>query len=295
MTHSPVADLDIIEHALADAAALIPEPAAPVATAARYALAGGGKRLRPALVLAAYRACGGTDLDAASGVAASVEVIHTYSLVHDDLPSMDNDDLRRGRPTAHRVFGSAAATLAGAAMIPLAFRMLERSAARLGLPEVRRMELSLELARGAGGSGMVGGQWLDLAAETRESTLEELEEIHSRKTGALIAAAAAMGGIAANTDEHRVAALREYGRRTGLAFQIIDDVLDEVAQTDQLGKTAGRDRTLGKATFPGLLGLEEARRRAKAELEAGLGALSAARIPDEELAALARFAVDRDR
>jgi len=288
-------DVQDIERALADADALIANPAAPVATAARYALAGSGKRLRPSLVMAAYRACGGADHEAALGIAASVEIIHTYSLVHDDLPAMDNDDLRRGRPTAHRVFGTAAAAVAGASLIPLAFRVLDAGAARLRLPDVRRMELSLELARAAGGAGMVGGQWLDLAAEANEPGLADLEDIHARKTGALIAAAAAMGGIAANTDEPRVAALRAYGRSIGLAFQIIDDVLDEVSDTDHLGKTAGRDRSLGKATFPALLGVDGARQRAGTELENALGALRNAGIDAQELAALARFAVGRDR
>lgn len=263
-----------------------------------YALDAGGKRLRPILCVAAYGAVRGTNEPIPEGVyelACAIELIHTYSLVHDDLPCMDDDDLRRGRPTTHRVFGAAAATVAGAAFIPLAARAVEHAGVGIGLGPDTRMRLVRELFVAAGGGGMVGGQLLDLEAEGHAVRAEELEAIHARKTGALLAAAPRMGGIAAGADEDVVEGLGIYGRRLGLAFQIADDVLDVVGSTEALGKTAGRDQVLAKATYPALLGVDGARRRAREEAEAAIDALHAVGIESPALEALARYAVERDR
>jgi geranylgeranyl diphosphate synthase, type II len=261
-----------------------------------YALKPGGKRLRPALCCAAYTAV--ARRDGPSGVArlaCTVELIHVYSLMHDDLPCMDNDDFRRGQPTTHRVFGDAAAMMAGAALIPLAFRVLRQAANELGVDEERSAMLALELANAAGAAGMVGGQVLDLAAEGRAIALDDLELLHRAKTGALIAAAARLGAIAAGGSEEQLSALRAYGRNVGLAFQIADDVLDETSAFAQLGKKAGKDRSLAKATFPAMMGLGLARFRAVEEVNDAVAALATAGLRTPELEALARFAVERDR
>ncbi|HEX6940698.1 MAG TPA: farnesyl diphosphate synthase [Longimicrobiales bacterium] len=276
--------------------------APPVCDAIRYALDAGGKRLRPVLCVAAYRAAaGGRDMrpgaapDGVYAIACGLELIHTYSLVHDDLPCMDDDDLRRGRPTTHRVFGERAAVAAGAAMIPLAARAVERGGRALGLPAGTCMRLVRELLAAAGGGGMVGGQLLDIEAERRAIPVAALEAIHHRKTGALLAAAPRMGGIAARASERIVDGLGAYGRRLGLAFQIADDVLDVTGSAAALGKAAGRDAVLAKATYPALLGVDGARRRAREEAEAAVAALRAVEIDSPVLEALAYYAVERDR
>lgn len=284
-----------LERATAFVAARLSER---LAAPARYALGTPGKRLRPVLCVVAYRAVSRIadhDDDVVHDVAAALEVIHTYSLLHDDLPCMDDDDLRRGRPTTHRVFGSAAATLAGAAMIPLAFAWLDAAAGRLALDEAERAALLTVLAEAAGGGGMVGGQILDLDAEARPIQLDELEDIHRRKTGALFEATLRLGGMAARADRATVEALAECGRALGLAFQITDDLLDETADSAVLGKTAGRDREREKATFPVLLGVAVARQRAAAASAAALAALDRVGIRDELLRELVRFAVERER
>ncbi|MBI4409589.1 MAG: polyprenyl synthetase family protein [Gemmatimonadetes bacterium] len=261
-----------------------------------YSLEGDGKRLRPLLCLAAFHACGGpADAPGSCDIACATELIHTYSLVHDDLPCMDNDDLRRGRATTHRVFGEARAALAGAALIPLACRTVERGAAELGLSASERAALIGELCRAAGAGGMIGGQLLDLQAEGRSVELPALEAIHRRKTGALLVASLRLGALAARAGRVALAAITEYGRAVGLAFQIADDVLDASGQTEVLGKMAGRDRELAKSTFPAVLGLEVARSRARAEAEAAVQALERAGIDTPELVALARFAAERER
>lgn len=279
------------------AAALLHDVAADLAQPIRYALSGGGKRLRPVLCVAVWRALQRDALPHAARIhdlAAAIEILHTYSLVHDDLPCMDDDDMRRGRATTHRVFGDRAATIAGALMVPLAFAQLARAGRVLGLPAAARAALTHELALGAGAGGMVGGQWLDLQAERTSVPLALLETIHRRKTGALIAAAFAIGARAADATEPVVAACREAGAALGLAFQIHDDVLDETATAAVLGKTAGKDRDHGKATFPALLGLDAARASAAAALNRAHDALTGAGVHDETLHALIGFAVDRD-
>lgn len=284
-----------------------------VAEPIRYALDAGGKRLRPILCVAAYRAVAerpGARADhpaeARAGLAApgprnaavyeiaiAPEFIHTYSLIHDDLPCMDDDDLRRGRPTTHRVFGVPRAVAAGAALIPLAALLLEEGGRTLGLEPAERSELVRVLCQGAGAEGMVGGQWLDLEAEGAAIDLADLEEIHRHKTGALLATAARLGGVAARADSEALEALAAYGLALGLAFQIADDILDLTGDPALLGKTAGRDLTLGKATYPALLGLEPARNRAQAEVERAIAALRRAELATPALEALARYAVER--
>ncbi|HEY2065236.1 MAG TPA: farnesyl diphosphate synthase [Gemmatimonadaceae bacterium] len=265
--------------------------AGPVRDAIRYSLMGEGKRMRGILLLSAYEAAGGVG-DAAD-LAAAVEVVHAYSLVHDDLPCMDDDDVRRGRPTVHRVYGVAAATAAGLTMVPLAARCAADAARALGLGEVAVGEVVGELMRAAGAGGMIGGQLLDLEGEARPLGLPDLERIHRAKTGALITAAASLGGRAARAGEARLAALAHYGAAIGLAFQIADDVLDVTGTSDQLGKTAGRDLALRKSTYPALLGVEGAKARAAALIDDGCAALDRVGLLTAPLAQIARFTVER--
>lgn len=280
--------------------------ATPVAAPICYALEAGGKRLRPILCVAAYRAVHGARGGAEPGmsdlgpeglyeIAYALELIHTYSLVHDDLPCMDDDDLRRGRPTTHRAFDEARAIIAGAALIPLAARAAERGARRLGLSPDERSGLVRELLVAAGAGGMVGGQWLDLKAEGRSLDVDALESIHRRKTGALLAASPRLGGRAARAEARVLDALGAYGSALGLAFQIADDVLDLTGDTAALGKTAGRDAVLAKATYPALLGVDRARERARLEADRAIEALRQGGIASVELEALAHYAVERDR
>ena len=262
-----------------------------VAEAIRYSVLGEGKRMRGVLFLCAYEAAGGEE--DASSLAAAIEIVHAYSLVHDDLPCMDDDDVRRGRATTHRVYGVATATAAGLAMVPFAARCAAEAARRLGVSAPVVSVIVRELMRASGAGGMIGGQLLDLEGEGRPLSLEELERIHRAKTGALIAAAATLGGHAANASQARIDALARYGQAVGLAFQIADDVLDLTATTDQLGKTAGRDVALNKSTYPAVLGIEGANERAKALIEEGCRALDAVGLKTPALAHLARFTVER--
>jgi geranylgeranyl pyrophosphate synthase len=262
-----------------------------VGAAIRYSLLGEGKRLRAVLVSAAYTAAGG-DGDV-SALAAAVEVVHAYSLVHDDLPCMDDDSMRRGRPTTHIVYGVQVATAAGLAMVPLAARTAAAAARDLGLPESSAGAVVRELMGAAGGAGMIGGQLLDLEGEGRPLALADLERIHRLKTGALITASVRLGGLAAGASEAQLSALTRYGDAIGLAFQIADDVLDVTATTDQLGKTAGRDIALAKSTYPALLGIDGAVARAEALVEEGCAALQAEGLLTPQLEHLARFIVTR--
>jgi geranylgeranyl diphosphate synthase, type II len=262
-----------------------------VADAIRYSLMGEGKRLRGILFLRAYEAAGGT-ADGAP-MAGAIEVVHAYSLVHDDLPCMDDDDVRRGRPTVHRAFGVAPATAAGLAMVPLAALCASDSATELGLSHDEAGAIVRELMIAPGAGGMIGGQLLDLQGEGKPLALEELERIHNAKTGALIAAAATIGGLAASASTERLAALARYGDAIGLAFQIADDVLDLTATTDQLGKTAGRDLQLQKSTYPALLGIDGARFRAGALVREGCAALDEVGLLTPALDRIAHFTVER--
>ena len=263
----------------------------PVGEAIRYSLLGEGKRMRGILVLSAFDAADGKG--DASELAAAVEVVHAYSLVHDDLPCMDDDDMRRGRPTVHRVFGVAAATAAGLAMVPLAALCADEAARALSLDDAAAGAIVAELMRASGAGGMIGGQLLDLEGEGRPLALADLERIHRAKTGALIMASATVGGRAASASEPRLQALARYGAAVGLAFQIADDVLDVTATTDQLGKTAGRDLALRKSTYPALLGVEGANGRAAALIDDGCRALADVGLLTPALERIARFAVER--
>jgi geranylgeranyl pyrophosphate synthase len=257
-----------------------------------YALRTPGKRVRPALVVAAFRASGGVDAGVA-GVATAVETVHTYSLVHDDLPCMDDDDLRRGRSTTHRAFDVLTATRVGFLLVPVAAQVLAEAAGELGLepPLLRRMA---EVLFEAGGiEGMVGGQWLDLEAEQRALDLPELIAIHRGKTGALIRASCMLGGLAARAAPPVVDALEAFGADIGLAFQIADDVLDVIGTSAQLGKTAGRDAALHKSTYARLLGVEGARSEAQRLARRAVEHLDSAGVPSPALAALAHYIVNR--
>jgi geranylgeranyl diphosphate synthase, type II len=267
-----------------------------VAEPIAYALRAGGKRLRPILCVTAYRAVRG-EPPAPEGydAACAIELVHTYSLVHDDLPCMDDDALRRGQPTTHRVFGETAAVIAGAALIPLACAHLDAGATALGLNPAARAATLAELTRGAGAAGMVGGQMLDLEAEGRTVALGELQAIHARKTGALFVSALRIGGRLAGAGDTVLDALGQCGRKAGLAFQVADDILDVTGSDAVLGKSAGRDREHGKATYPALMGLEAAREHAAAAVVAAIAALHGAGIRNAALESLIAFAVERDR
>ena len=256
--------------------------------AMRYMVLGGGKKVRPALVLLAAEACGGS-AGAAMPAACAVEMVHTYSLIHDDLPAMDDDDLRHGRPSCHKQFGEAMAVLAGDGLLTEAFRVL---ATRVEDADTSR-HLVAELSRAAGAVGMVGGQAADLTAERGGGDERLLALIHRRKTACLIEASLVMGAISAGASQHLERSLREYGAHLGLAFQIADDVLDASASTGVLGKTAGKDAAAGKLTYVALFGLDAARSRARAEAERAVDALSGFGHPADPLRDIARFVVER--
>jgi geranylgeranyl pyrophosphate synthase len=257
-----------------------------------YALKTPGKRVRAALLLAAYRSVGGHSPGIA-GVAAAVETVHAYSLVHDDLPCMDDDDLRRGRPTAHRVFDVPTATRVGFLLVPVAARLLAVAARELGLPSALLGRMAAELFQAGGIEGMVGGQWLDLEAEGKALSLPELIGVHRGKTGALIRAACTLGGMAGEASPEALGGLRRYGEEIGLAFQIADDVLDATGTSEELGKTAGRDAQLAKSTYVALLGIEGARAEAHRLACSAVAHLEPAGVPSDALGALARYIVHR--
>jgi farnesyl diphosphate synthase/geranylgeranyl diphosphate synthase type II len=264
----------------------------PDGMAMAYAIASPGKRVRAALVRASYQACGGTS-DAIDEVAAAVEIVHAYSLVHDDLPCMDNDELRRGRPTTHRAFSVPVATRAGFLMVPVAAEVLAHGAELLSLeaPQLGRMAQVLFAASGV--EGMVGGQWLDLEAEQQQLGLEALVAVHRGKTGALIQASCQLGALAAGAPDFMVARIAAFGDDIGLAFQIADDVLDSTASSEVLGKTAGIDRLLQKSTYVSVLGVEGARAEARRLADRAIAGLAGARCDAPDLAALARYIVER--
>ena len=252
-----------------------------------YALNTPGKRVRAALVINAYRAVGGVS-PAIAAVAAAVETVHAYSLVHDDLPCMDDDDLRRGRPTTHRAYDVPTATRVGFLLVPVAGLVLAQAARDLLLPAATLGRMAEELFESGGIRGMVGGQWLDLEAGRKQLDLEGLIAVHRGKTGALIRAACVLGGMAAEAPPAAVEALAAYGQEVGLAFQIADDVLDVTGTSDQLGKTAGRDVALEKSTYVSLLGVERARDEAGALASQAVRHLEGAGSPPGPLPAPAQ-------
>ena len=255
--------------------------------AMRYSVFAGGKRLRPILALLACEAVGGNSDDTLP-IAAALEMVHTYSLIHDDLPAMDDDDYRRGRRTCHRVYGEAIAILAGDALLTHAFRVLaDRGPTRLGAEA--RLQIIAEIAEAAGSRGMVGGQVMDILAEGREIDGPTLRRLHTQKTGALIRASVRVGGIAGEAEEGRLQALTRYAERVGLAFQIVDDILDIEGATAEMGKSAGSDLRRKKATYPAVIGLEESRRQAARLLGEAKDALRPLGEKGAALAALADF------
>jgi len=263
----------------------------PLPEAIRYSALDGGKRLRPSLTLAAA-ACVGGDGGDAMPVAAALEMIHTYSLIHDDLPAMDDDDYRRGKLTNHKQFSEAVAILAGDALLTLAFQILGEAG---GITPERRLRIIVEVASACGPAGLIGGQMADLDAAGREVDLPALEYIHTHKTGAMIQAAVRCGALAVGAEEEDLKALTSYGRRIGLAFQIIDDILDVEGDPEETGKAGGRDRYLRKATYPALFGLEQSRRRAGELIEEAIGALDRFGPEADALRGMARFVEERSR
>jgi geranylgeranyl diphosphate synthase type II len=257
----------------------------------RYSLFAGGKRMRPALCLAASAACGGAETEAMP-LACAVECIHTYSLIHDDLPAMDDDDYRRGKLTNHKAFGEGIAILAGDALLTQAF---EIAAQCRGWPRYPHRRIILELARASGSVQLIAGQVADLQAEGRKIAAGHLRYIHERKTSALLGCAVRLGGMSANCTPAQLRALSNFGYHVGLAFQVIDDILDVTQTSDTLGKTAGKDTRARKATYPSIVGLEKSRKIAQGLTARAFAALKPLRGKAEVLEALAEFLLKRDR
>jgi geranylgeranyl diphosphate synthase type II len=256
----------------------------------RHSVFAGGKRLRPILCMQAGRMVAGSLPAGIDELGAALEMLHTYSLVHDDLPALDNDDLRRGRPTCHKIFGEAIAILVGDALQTQAYEVLSR----LQCPADQRVRIIEEIARGTGTvDGMIGGQVADLEAERTQPDAKMLEYIHRSKTAALITASVVSGGVYAGANDQQVSQLRAFGQSIGLAFQIVDDVLDVTQTSEQLGKTAGKDTAAEKVTYPALFGIDESRRRADQLIEMAFKALDSFGHGAETLRALARYLVER--
>ncbi|HAV61120.1 MAG TPA: farnesyl-diphosphate synthase [Verrucomicrobiales bacterium] len=256
----------------------------------RYSLFAGGKRMRPAVCLAAAEACGGRQA-AALPWAAAVECIHTYSLIHDDLPAMDNDDFRRGKPTNHKVYGEGIAILAGDALLTQAFEIAAHA------PETKRHRLKAflrELAHASGSLQLIAGQVADLEGEGRRISSKELKYIHERKTSALLCCSARLGGMSANCTPAQLNALTSFGYNVGLAFQVIDDILDVTQSTEKLGKTAGKDTASGKATYPSIVGLDKSRKIARQLTDRAFAALKPFGKRGAALESLASYLLNRD-
>ena len=260
-------------------------------TAMRYSLFAGGKRLRPALCLAAAEACGGTR-EAALPFACAVECIHTYSLVHDDLPAMDNDDFRRGQPTSHKVYGEGIAILAGDGLLTQAFEIIVQGKATR---RYSHQAMVLDLAQASGSLQLIAGQVADLEGEGKKISEQDLKYIHERKTSALLRCAVRLGGMSANCTASQLQALSNFGYYVGLAFQVIDDILDVTQTTEQLGKTAGKDVAAQKATYPSIIGLEKSRAIARRLTAKAYEALQPFKGRAEALEALAKYLLERDR
>lgn len=275
---------------------LPPETAEPavIHRAMRYSVFGGGKRLRPVLVLAAAEAVGGAP-EPFLPVAAALELIHTYSLIHDDLPAMDDDDFRRGRPTSHRVFGEAVAILAGDALLTEAFGLLTAPDCVNRRDPKRLLTVIQEIAAAAGSRGMVGGQTLDILSEGQAVDGAHLESVHRHKTGALIRASLRAGALLAGASPAELEAITAYGEAVGLAFQIADDILNVEGEAAMTGKAVGSDAAKGKATYPSVHGLKEAKARAAALVAEALKALEPLDARADPLRGIARFIVERRR
>jgi geranylgeranyl diphosphate synthase, type II len=282
----------LVNRALAAYLPAVRGPAFRVVQAMHYSLFAGGKRLRPILCLAAAEAVGG-GREEALPLACALEMIHTYSLIHDDLPAMDDDDLRRGQPTCHKQFDEATAILAGDGLLTEAFYILAAAAPRFQGRELMLLEVQELLSEAAGYRGMVGGQMLDLMAEGRRITLKELELVHRLKTGALLTAATRAGALAGGGSRPQVAALTAYGERFGLAFQITDDLLDVEGEAAEMGKAPGMDEKRQKATYPALLGLETSRQWAGRLVQEALAELEPFKERAAALRELARYLLVR--
>ncbi len=269
-------------------------PSGPVFEAMRYSMMSGGKRVRPILLLAGAQAVRG-DQKALLPAACALECIHTYSLIHDDLPAMDNDDLRRGRPTCHKVYGEAVAILAGDGLLTYAFELICKPELTQNIPPSLLGKAIFLLAKAAGVSGMVGGQTADILMEGRPVDAETLSFIHSHKTGALIGASVEIGALLGKGNDKELYHLKKYGESLGLAFQIKDDLLDVEGDQEILGKPVGSDDRNQKATYPALFGLKETRRRAQELLKQALSELELFDDSAEPLRAIARYVVERDR
>jgi geranylgeranyl diphosphate synthase type II len=266
------------------------ERPASIHQAMRHSVFAGGKRLRPILCMEASRMIAGSLSEGVEELGAALEMLHTYSLIHDDLPALDNDDLRRGRPTCHKVFGDAIAILAGDGLQTRAYEVL----ARLRCPATSRVSIIEEIARGTGTvEGMIGGQVVDLEAERNKPDAATLEYIHRSKTAALITASVVSGGYYAGADGSSVEKLRSFGQSIGLAFQIVDDVLDVTQTSEQLGKTAGKDTAAEKATYPALFGIEESLKKADTLIQTAARALASFGARAQTLKALADYLVQR--
>ena len=259
--------------------------------AMRYSLFAGGKRMRPAVLLAAAEACGGSDADAMP-LACAVECIHTYSLIHDDLPAMDNDDFRRGKPTNHKVFGEGVAVLAGDALLTQAFEIAARSKK---FPRYPHDQIILEIAKASGSLQLIAGQVADLEGEGKKLSVDELKFIHERKTSALLCCSVRLGGMSANCTPAQLKALTDFGYNVGLAFQVIDDILDVTQTSEQLGKTAGKDVAVQKATYPSIVGLEKSRQIAGQLTDKAFAALKIFKGKAVALEALAEYLLKRDK
>lgn len=260
--------------------------------AMRYSLFAGGKRLRPILSLASFEALQ-DDSSSILPIACSIELIHTYSLIHDDLPSMDNDNFRRGRPTNHKVFGEAVAILAGDALLTMAFSMMTDSAHAEKFSSKQLLSVIREISLASGDKGMVGGQAVDILSEDMEIDIKTLEYIHTSKTGALIRASVRSGGILAGANEEYLRYMTIYGENIGLAFQITDDILDIEGTKEELGKETGMDSSKGKKTYPGLLGIEESKKKVRELINNALDALTIFNHSADPLREIARFIIDR--
>ncbi|NJD37242.1 MAG: polyprenyl synthetase family protein [Geobacter sp.] len=261
--------------------------------AMRYSVFAGGKRVRPVLMLAACEAVGG-QIAAAMPAACAMEMIHTYSLIHDDLPAMDDDDFRRGRPTNHKVFGEAIAILAGDGLLTEAFKLLSNPRFTGSTDPATTLAVIQEIAVCAGTHGMVGGQVVDMESEGKpEMDLPTVQYIHTHKTGALIKASVVAGALLGGADQQQLAAIRRYGEAAGLAFQIADDILDIEGTTEEIGKDAGSDEARGKATYPAVMGLAAAKQEAQAMMDEAMLALEMFGAAAEPLRAIARYIVER--
>jgi len=260
--------------------------------AMRYSVFAGGKRLRPILAISAHEAVGG-DGTHILPFACALELVHTYSLIHDDLPAMDDDDFRRGKPTNHRVFGEGVAILAGDALLTEAFALLTRPDIMDGRSERMVLSVVRELAHASGMEGMVGGQVVDLESAGQTVKFETVEWIHAHKTMALIVASVRMGGLLGAADDTMMGALTRYGEGIGLGFQIVDDILDIEGTTEELGKKVGADREHGKVTFPAFLGVEASKERARKAIDDAIESLSLFDQRADPLRSIARFIIER--